>query len=167
MNENQKYGIIGVGLLLGGLFPSGLQVFLFKFLERFLLRIDFNVYALSAIAAYSSTIITVLIFIKMLDYFVAFDFSNKKGIMKALGVGLVFYISLQLLFMALPFVNNLFDPESNIQLWQKYEEPYSMLIFELLVPSLSSVLCFVAIGIIVIRKVKLLPTTHISNSFNS
>lgn len=154
MEKNKIYGLISIGILIGALFPQGLQNLLFKILERILFNTDLNVFAASGLSAIIGLVVTVLVFIRVMNYFMAFDYTQRSEIKKALVIGLLINVFSVLVWSLLPFMDSWLGSTYSENIIEGYyllsKNTYMS---EFWISGMSSFLCFISIVIIIFNKV--------------
>lgn len=154
MKKNKIYGLISIGILVGALFPQGLQNLIFKIFERILFNSNLDIFIASGISAFTGLIFTILIFKKLMDYFIDFDYSKNSEIKKALIIGILINLSFMLTWFFIPIIDSRLGESYRINLRNGYEILSSnFYISEFLINGLSSLICYILIVIIIFKKV--------------
>jgi hypothetical protein len=149
MGKSRHFGILSIGILFGALFPFGLHTLLFKIFERILFLSDLNILFSSAIAAYTSVILTVILFIKTMNMLVISDLNQKIEIKKKIKIGVFVNLSLYFVWFLIPFIDNNLGIEYSSKIYRTYEILSTEFFwYEILINQLSSIICFsIIIGI--------------------
>lgn len=154
MKKNKIYGLISIGILVGALFPQGLQNLIFKIFERILFNSKLDIFIASGISALIGLILTIFIFEKLMNYFIDFDYSKNSEIKKALIIGLLINVSFMITWILIPIIDSWLGESYRINLRNGYEILSSNLyISEFLINGLSSLICYILIVIIIFMKV--------------
>jgi hypothetical protein len=144
MRKDKLFGIISVGILFGVLFPLGLYTLMFKILERILFLTDLDILLSSAIAAYSSVVLAVVLFLKLMNYLINSELNEKKKIKSKMTAGVLANIGLYFFWFLIPFIDNNLGEEYQNKVFKSYELLSTEFVFyEILINQLSSIICFV------------------------
>ncbi|PLX03796.1 MAG: hypothetical protein C0595_05690, partial [Marinilabiliales bacterium] len=154
MKKNKIYGLISIGIMIGVLFPQGLQNLILKIFERILFNSNLDIFIASGISALIGLILTILIFKKLMNYFTDFDYSKKSEIKKALIIGIFINISFLIIWFFIPIIDSRFGESYTNNLKIGYEILHSnIFLSEVLINGMSSLICYVLIIIIIFKKV--------------
>ncbi|WP_127141837.1 hypothetical protein [Flagellimonas marinaquae] len=144
MRKDKLFGIISVGILFGVLFPLGLHTLMFKILERIFFLTDLDILLSSAIAAYSSVVLAVVLFLKLMNYLINSELNEKRKIKSKMTAGVLANIGLYFFWFLIPFTDNNLGEEYQNKVFKSYELLSTEFVFyEILINQLSSIICFV------------------------
>ena len=159
MKKNKIYGLISIGILIGAIFPQGLQNLIFKIFERILFNTNIDTYLASGISAVIGIILTILIFRKLMNYFIGFDYTKRYELKKALIIGILINLSLMITWFFIPIIDSRLGESYQTNFRKGYEILSSNFMYEFLISGMSSYICFILIVIIMFRRINTVANT--------